>query len=308
MIKKRAILGAILWLGCSLALQAREIHGAGASLPANAYQEWIALYEKSHDTKIDYLAIGSGGGIKQVRRGVVDFGASEEPLRPEELEGRFLQFPALKGAIAIVYHLPEIPDATLRLTPEILAQIYLGKITHWDDSRLRALNPTLALPPLPIIPLHRHDGSGTTLAFTRYLSAHSPTWKRERGEGKALSWEIGQGARGNRGMSALLAQTHGALGYIELSHKQENRLHAAKLPSQDDPNLWLAPSDSPYPLITPSYIIIPLKNPKAREVLRFFEYALEHGDETLKRLGYFPLSPEEKREIKAAWHGVKPPF
>lgn len=285
-------------------LQAGEtLLGSGATFPANAYAEWIKEYEKSTQNRVSYLSIGSGGGIKQIKSGVVDFGASEEPLKESELAVGFHQFPSLRGSIALVYNLPSLKDGELRLTPELISDIYLGLITHWQDPKIRALNPNIPLPNLPITPLHRNDGSGTTLAFTSYMDHQSKAWSESIGKGKALAWPKGMGAKGNAGMSQLISQKEGSLGYVELSYKLQEKLSAALLPLSSDLKEWLSPVDveKGYPLITTSYIIFPLKSKKAREVVHFFDYSFKQGDATLRRLGFIPLNQEEKGLIQKRW-------
>lgn len=200
--------------------------GAGATFPYPIYSKWFDMYREKTGVAINYQSIGSGGGIQQVKAGTVDFGASDAALsdaRLKEMPRKILHFPTVAGAVVLAYNLPPLKQP-LRLTPEVIAGIYMGKITTWNDRRIAAANPGAALPGTPILPVHRSDGSGTTNIFTTYLSAVSPQWKELVGANTSVSWPVGIGGKGNEGVSGLVRQTQGAIGYVELAYAKQNRL------------------------------------------------------------------------------------
>jgi phosphate transport system substrate-binding protein len=204
-----------------------KLNGAGASFPAIIYQDWIVTYNKSHaSVELNYQSIGSGGGIQQFTQGTTDFGASDAPMSDEEIaaaHGNVLHFPTVLGAVLPTYNLPGV-SATLKFTPEVLADLFLGKITKWDDPRLAAINRGVNLPNQDVAIVHRSDGSGTTYIFTDYLTKVSPAWSQQVGRGKSVNWPVGIGAKGNEGVSANVGQTPGALGYVELGYAMINHL------------------------------------------------------------------------------------
>ncbi|HEY2924390.1 MAG TPA: phosphate ABC transporter substrate-binding protein PstS [Candidatus Eisenbacteria bacterium] len=203
--------------------------GAGATFPYPLYSKWFDMYHQRTGIQINYQSIGSGGGIQQIKAGTVDFGASDAPLsdaRLKEMPRKLLHFPTVGGADALAYNLPSLKQP-LKLTPDIIAGIYMGKITTWNDRRIAAANPGVALPAAPILPVHRSDGSGTTHIFTTYLSTVSVPWKEMVGAGTSVSWPVGIGGKGNEGVSGLIKQTQGAIGYVELAYAKQNRLPVA---------------------------------------------------------------------------------
>jgi phosphate transport system substrate-binding protein len=208
---------------------AQKLTGAGATFPYPIYSKWFDVYKEKTGVQINYQSIGSGGGIQQVRAGTVDFGASDAALSNAQLKDlprRVLHIPTVAGALAIAYNLPGF-DQTLRLTPEIITDIYFGKITTWNDKRIAAANPGVELPAAPILPVHRSDGSGTTNIFVTYLSAVSTKWKEMVGIGTSVSWPAGVGGKGNEGVSGVVRQTPGAIGYVELAYAKQNKLQVA---------------------------------------------------------------------------------
>jgi phosphate transport system substrate-binding protein len=217
---------AALAVAAPAAAQVR-LNGAGASFPAIIYQDWIIAYNKAHqDVQLNYQSIGSGGGIQQFTQGTTDFGASDAPMSDQEIaavNGNVIHIPTVLGAVLPTYNLPGISGA-LKFTPAVIADIYLGKITKWNDPRLAALNPGVKLPDLSIAVAHRSDGSGTTFIFTDYLTKVSPEWASKVGNGKSVNWPVGIGAKGNEGVSAIVSQTPGALGYVELGYAMINKL------------------------------------------------------------------------------------
>ncbi len=214
-----------------LAAQA-TLTGAGATFPNPIYTKWFDAYAKRTGVRINYQSIGSGGGIKQFTEGTVDFGATDGPMTDEQVQavgGQVVHLPTVLGAVVLTYNLPALGRATLKLDGPAIADIYLGKITRWNDRRLAALNPGVALPDADIIVVHRSDGSGTSYIFTDYLSKVSPEWKERVGKGTSVSWPVGLGGKGNEGVTQQVKQTEGALGYVELIYAVSNRLPYAAM-------------------------------------------------------------------------------
>jgi phosphate transport system substrate-binding protein len=210
---------------------AQSLTGAGATFPYPIYSKWFDTYRQKTGVTINYQSIGSGAGIQQVKAGTVDFGASDAALsndRLKQLPRPIVHFPTVAGAVVLAYNLPDLRER-LKLTPEVLAGIYLGKIVAWNDKRVQAANPGTRLPAAPILAVHRSDGSGTTNIFTMYLSAVSGEWKELVGANTSVSWPSGVGGKGNDGVAGLVRQTPGALGYVELAYAKQNRLPMAVL-------------------------------------------------------------------------------
>lgn len=207
-----------------------DLNGAGATFPYPIYSKWFSDYARTTGVKINYQSIGSGGGIKQLSEGTVDFGATDGPMTNEELAaakgGHILHFPSVLGADVITYNLPALTDP-LRLTGELVADIFLGRITRWNDARIAAVNPGVALPADDILVVHRSDGSGTTYIFTDYLATVSPAWAAGPGRGKSVQWPVGLGGKGNEGVAGQVKQTPGTIGYVELAYATQNRLPRA---------------------------------------------------------------------------------
>jgi phosphate transport system substrate-binding protein len=225
-----ALAGLFVFLLAPAAL-AQNLTGAGATFPYPLYSKWFDVYRTKTGIAINYQSIGSGAGIQQVRAQTVDFGASDAPLSNAALKDmprRVVHFPTVAGAVVLAYNLPGLPRP-LRLTPEIVAGIYFGRITLWNDARIAAANPGVALPAAPILPVHRSDGSGTTNIYTTYLAAVSSEWKELVGAGTAVSWPVGVGGKGNDGVAGLVRQTPGAIGYVELAYARQNKLTTALL-------------------------------------------------------------------------------
>ena len=221
---------------------AQALTGAGATFPFPLYSKWFDVYAQKTGVKVNYQSIGSGGGVRQITERTVDFGASDGPMSDEELSkapGKILHIPMTLGAVVVVYNLPDVP-AGLKLDGPTLADIYLGKITRWDDGRLAKLNPGVKLPAEDILVAHRSDGSGTTFIFSDYLSHVSPDWKSKVGTGKALQWPVGLGAKGNEGVAGQVKQTPGTIGYVELAYAQQNKLTGAQLKNQA--GVYITPS------------------------------------------------------------------
>ncbi len=219
----------------------RQIQGAGATFPYPLYSKMFYEYNKQTGIQVNYQAIGSGGGIRQLEYGSVDFGATDAPMSDAELRqapAPIVHIPICLGAVAITYNLPGKPS--LRLTPQILSGMYLGKITRWNDSRIRAANPGVTFPDLKITVIHRSDGSGTTYVFSDYLARVNPVWKREVGRGKSLNWPVGLGGKGNPGVAGFIEQTPGSIGYVELIYSLQNKMPVALL--QNKSGNYISPS------------------------------------------------------------------
>ncbi|MDR2906135.1 MAG: phosphate ABC transporter substrate-binding protein PstS [Helicobacteraceae bacterium] len=327
MLKKLALSAMIAVLPLA-ALNAAEnqktLNGAGASFPAPAYVAWAFAYEKKSLGKINYQSIGSGGGIKQVSERIVDFGASDEPLKADKLaEDKLLQFPTLVGSIVLAHNIKGVSDNKLRLKNEVLAEIYLGKITKWNDPKIVADNEGLKLPDATIEVIRRSDGSGTTFNFTTFLSLVSAEWKEKFGAGKAVDWATGAGAKGNEGIAALIAQTPNSIGYLENAYATKNKLARAALTSKS--GKWVAPTndnakaavakakwskddhfyqslilqegDSSYPLVAPTFILLPAEKADTnKEIVAFFKWAFQQ-DSLIAELGYIPLDSATKKLV-----------
>src|SRR5262245_20779786 len=217
--------------GLAPGCRAQSLTGAGATFPYPIYSKWFDVYHQKTGVTINYQSIGSGAGIQQVKAGTVDFGASDAALNDEklrELPRPVIHFPTVAGAVVLAYNLPDY-QGKLQLTPQVLVDIYMGKITTWNDKRIATINPGASLPATPILPVRRSDGSGTTNIFTMYLAAVSSSWKEMIGSGTAVSWPAGVGGKGNDGVAGLVRQTVGAIGYVELAYAKQNKLSGALL-------------------------------------------------------------------------------
>jgi len=306
-------LAALPVLGASKLL----INGAGATFPFPLYSKWFSTYNKMHpDVRINYQSIGSGGGIKQVTEKTVDFGASDAPMSDEELSRAqgIQHIPTVMGAVVLVYNVPGLQS--LRLTPETLAGIFLGKISNWNDPALAKDNPGAKLPDTPIAVAHRSDGSGTTYSFTDYLSKVSAQWKSGPGTGKSVNWPAGLGGKGNEGVTGLVKQNEGGIGYVELAYANQNKLPVAEMKNHD--GAWVKPSleavsaaaakaqipddyrisitDQPgkdaWPISTFTYLLVYKDMPdaaKGEALLQFLWWAAHDGQKLASALEYAPL-------------------
>ncbi|MBF0422510.1 MAG: phosphate ABC transporter substrate-binding protein PstS [Magnetococcales bacterium] len=313
---------------------AAEVTGAGASFPAPLYAKWADAYHKATGNKVNYQSIGSGGGIKQITAKTVDFGASDMPLKPEELEKQGLaQFPAVIGGEVLAINLEGIKAGELRLSPDVLANIYLGKITKWNDPAIAALNPNLKLPAQDISVVRRSDGSGTTFIFTNYLSKISAEWKQKVGEGSAVQWPVGMGGKGNEGVSAFVQRIPGAIGYVEYAYALQNKMSYALLQNADgaypNPNdasfkaaaahadwtqsafyeiLTNEPGKDSWPITGATFILVHKVQDKPEQgaaSLAFFDWSFKNGDQMATELNYVPLPDELVKLIHTAWESVK---
>ena len=314
--------------------QAAELTGAGASFPAPVYAKWADAYNKATGTKMNYQSIGSSGGLKQIRAKTVDFGASDAPLKPEELEKDGLQqFPTVIGGVVPVVSVAGIKAGDLHLTGAVLADIYLGKISKWNDKAIAALNPKLALPDQPIAVVRRADGSGTSFIFTNYLSKVSPEWKQKVSEGTAVQWPTGTGGKGNEGVSAFVQQLPGAIGYVEYAYAKQNKM--AYVLMQNAAGNFVAPDNQAFkaaaagaewtksgfyeiltnqpgkeawPITGATFILmhkVQDNSQQAAEVLKFFSWAYKNGGKLAEELDYVALPDSLIKVIEASWITIK---
>ncbi|MGC3961989.1 MAG: phosphate ABC transporter substrate-binding protein PstS [Rhodocyclaceae bacterium] len=317
----------------SSATFAAEITGAGASFPAPIYSKWADAYNKATGNKINYQSIGSGGGIKQIQAKTVDFGASDMPLKPEDLaKDGLTQFPTVIGGVVPVLNVAGIKPGELKLTGPVLADIFLGKITTWNDKAIAELNPGVKLPEQAIGVVRRADGSGTSFVFTNYLSKVSPEWKKTVGEGTAPQWPVGLGGKGNEGVSAFVQRLPGSIGYVEYAYAKQNKLTYALVQNKD--KQWPQPSDDTFaaasaganwgsafyeilteqpgkdswPITSATFILMHKQQDKpvqAQEVLKFFEWAYKNGGKMAADLDFVPLPDATVKQIYSSWGQIK---
>ncbi|MDD5372411.1 MAG: phosphate ABC transporter substrate-binding protein PstS [Sulfurimonas sp.] len=329
MLKKLALVALIASASISSVFAEDKINGAGATFPAPLYYDWAFNYKKDTNNLVNYQSIGSGGGIKQIAKRTVNFGASDEALDTLELaKDNLYQFPAAIGSIVVAFNVAGIADEKLKLTNENVADIFSGKITTWNDPAIVANNQGLTLPNQKITVVHRSDGSGTTFNFTYYLSQSSKAWKEKFGTGKAVDWATGIGGKGNEGVTNLIKQTPFSIGYIEHAYKEKNNLSAAVL--QTASGKWVAAKeenfkaaakyatwtkekhfhsvlalqqgDNSYPIVAATFILLPREGGEMnKKVIAFYDYAFKNGDETAKKLGYIPLPEDTKKMIREYW-------
>jgi phosphate transport system substrate-binding protein len=324
-------------IGMSAAAGAAEISGAGATFPYPIYAKWAEAYKAKTGASMNYQSIGSGGGIAQITAKTVDFGASDMPLKPEELDKKGLvQFPPVIGAEVMVVNLPGIQSGQITLDGPTIANIYLGKIPKWDDPAIAKLNPGLKLPDTSIAVVHRSDGSGTTFIFTNYLSKVSAEWKDKVSEGTSVEWPGGLGGKGNEGVAALTARTAGAIGYVEYAYALQNKMVHTKLLNHDGlalepgskvfqaaaanadwkaaPGFYLILTDQPgkdsWPITGATFILMhkQQQNPeRAKEVLKFFDWAYKNGAPLAESLDYIPMPQNAVALFEEGWKQIVGP-
>jgi len=320
-------LGAVLaWAG---AVSAQDVTGAGASFPAPVYAKWADAYNKATGARINYQSVGSGAGIKQIRGKTVDFGASDAPLSDEELaKDGMIQFPTVIGGVVPVVNIKGIGPGQLKMTGAVLGDIFLGKITKWNDPALVALNPGLPLPDAAIAPVRRADGSGTSFIFTNYLSKVNPEWKAKVGEGTAVNWPTGAGGKGNEGVSAFVQRLPNSIGYVEYAYAKQNKMSYVQLRNKD--GVFVNPTDAAFkaaaagadwsksfyqilteqpgkeswPLTGATFILLHKSQDKpvnATNTLKFFDWAYQQGDKIADDLDYVPLPTSLKDLVRKQW-------
>ncbi len=327
----KPLLFVLILAGVSLTASAQLlVNGAGATFPYPIYAKWFDEYHKVNPkAQINYQSIGSGGGIRQLQAGTVDFGASDSPMTDEQSSatpGNVLHFPTVLGAVVATYNVAGV-SRDLNFTPEALAGIFLGTITRWNDPELARANPGVSLPPAGIVVIHRSDASGTSFVWTDYLSKVSPAWKQKVGAGIAVSWPAGLGAKGNEGVSGLVRQTPNAIGYVELVYALQNKMAygkvrnaaggfvkpdqksvtaaaaSAQMPDDFRVSITNAPGKDAYPISSFTYLLVPSKigDTQKRAILTgFLKWMLGDGQKMAEPLGYAPLPRVVvEREIKA---------
>jgi phosphate transport system substrate-binding protein len=311
--------------------QAADITGAGATFPKPIYDKWGELYKGATKNNLNYQGIGSGGGIKQIEAKTVDFGASDKPLKPADLDSNgLMQFPTVVGGVVPVMNLPGVNAGQVKLSGEALAQIFIGDIKTWGDPRIASLNPGVKLPNLPITVVHRSDGSGTSFVYTTYLANHSPAWAQRVGANDAVEWPTGLGGKGNDGVAAFVKQTIGSIGYVEYAYAKQNKMTYAAMKNKNGafveptaaafaaaasgadwskaPGNYLLLLDQPgaqtWPISAATFILMHKTQDKpqnAKEVLAFFDWAYKNGDEAAGQLDYVPLPAPVKAMMRKQW-------
>ncbi len=305
------------------------LNGAGATFPYPIYSKWFSEYHTLHpDIEINYQSIGSGGGIRQVTSGTVDFGASDGPMSDEQLAAskiKIVHIPTVMGSVVPAYNVPGVTQE-LKFTPAALAGIYMGKITSWNDEAIQSVNKDVKLPNTPIVVVHRSDGSGTSYVFTDYLSKISPEWKSAVGKGTSVKWPVGLGAKGNEGVAGEIRQMEGAIGYVELIYALQNKItygslknasgnfvkasldsttaaaKGAKIPNDYRVSITNAPGKNAYPISTFTWLLVPQKaaDPnKGKILVDFLNWMLTDGQKETTSLSYAPLPQELVTRVKS---------
>ena len=321
-------LSTVLALSAGFTL-AQDVTGAGASFPAPVYAKWADAYNKATGVRINYQSVGSSAGIRQIRAKTVDFGASDAPLSDAELaKDGMVQFPTVIGGVVPVVNIKGIAPGQLKLSGQVLGDIYLGKITKWNDPAITALNPGVPLPDAAIAPVQRADGSGTTFAFTSYLSKVNAEWKAKVGEGTAVKWPLGVGGKGNEGVSSFVQRLANSIGYVEYAYAKQNKMSSVLLRNQsgafvgpDDSTFKAAaagadwprtfaqdltdkPGKDAWPITSTTFIImykVQDKPANASNALKFFDWVYVNGDKMSEELEYVPLPATVKDLVRKLW-------
>ena len=321
----------------STAASAADITGAGATFPYPVYAKWAEAYKAQTKIGMNYQSIGSGGGITQIKAQTVDFGASDKPLKAEELnEAGLIQFPTVMGGVVPVLNLKGIDPGEIKLTGPILAKIYMGEITKWNDPEITKLNAKVKLPADDITVVHRSDGSGTTFIFTNYLCKVSPEWQEKIGNDASVAWPAGVGGKGNEGVASYVQRISGSIGYVEYAYALQNKMTYALLQNregnfvkpesrnfqaaaagadwQNAPGFYMILTDEAgnesWPITGATFILMhkTQKNPEvARQVLAFFNWAYENGDQMAEQLDYIPMPDAVVKLIRQQWQEIKGP-
>jgi phosphate transport system substrate-binding protein len=328
---RRMLVGAVLTLAVltSAAVAQTNLNGAGATFPYPIYSKWFNEFQKVHGVQINYQSIGSGGGIRQLQAGTVDFGASDMPLddtQLKEMGKTIIQFPTVLGSVVPAYNVPGV-SGEIKFTPEALAGIYLGHISKWNDKALTSANPGLKLPDQDIVVVHRSDGSGTTFVWTDYLSKVSPEWKSKVGSNTSVKWPVGLGGKGNEGVAGVVQQQPGALGYVELIYALQNKItfgpvkNAAgtfvkasldsttaaaasvkNMPADFRVSITNAAGKDVYPIASFTYLLVPTEwkdQTKKTAMVNFLTWMLNNGEPMVTALNYAPL-PKQVAERERA--------
>ncbi|MBI4842701.1 MAG: phosphate ABC transporter substrate-binding protein PstS [Nitrospirae bacterium] len=308
---------------------AETLNGAGATFPYPVYSAWAYDYNKITGVQINYQSIGSGGGVRQITERTIDFGASDDPSKPEQVQkDKLLQFPAVIGGVVPVVNLENTHPGQLKLDPESLCSIFLGEIKYWDDEKIKKMNPQSKLTHSEVTVVYRSDGSGTTAIFTNYLSAVCPAWKEKIGAGKAVKFPTGIGGKGNEGVANYVKRTANSIGYVEFAYAKQNKLTFTQLKNSAgnfvvpgfesfedaaesgdfDPKkdfyLWLtnAPGKESWPIAGATFILLAKEKTDAnKSVVKFFDWAFKNGDNKAKELVYVPLPKSLKDKVRAYW-------
>ncbi|MBC7575204.1 MAG: phosphate ABC transporter substrate-binding protein PstS [Herminiimonas sp.] len=313
------------------AVQAADLTGAGATFPYPIYAKWAEAYKKSSGNGLNYQSIGSGGGIKQIKAKTVDFGASDMPLKTDELNAEgLMQFPAIMGGVVTVVNLDGIAPGQMKLTGDVIAAIYLGKITKWNAPEITALNPGVKLPDAEITVVHRADGSGTSFLFTDYLSKVNPEFKTTVGAGTAVKWPAGVGGKGNEGVAANVQRIKGAIGYVEYAYAKKNKMSYTQLKNSDgqfvEPDdetfkaaaagadwaktpgfavvLTNQPGKTSWPITGASFILmhkVQADGVKGKEVLKFFDWSYKNGGAMATELDYVAMPAAVTKLVEESW-------
>ena len=330
MIRTAVIFSASLLAGVAMA---QGVTGAGASFPAPVYAKWASAYNKATGVRVNYQPMGSSAGIKQIKARTVDFGASDNPMTDEQLaEAGLVQFPTVIGGVVPVVNIEGVKPGQVRMTGQLLGDIYLGKIKRWNDPALVALNPGVPLPDAAIAPVRRADGSGTTFIFTNYLSKVNPQWKKQIGEGSSINWVVGTGGKGNEGVAAFVMQLKNSIGYVEYAYAKQNaKLKHVAL--QNSSGVFVQPNDTAFkaaalgadwkktfaqsltnqphkdawPISGATFILmhkVQEKPAQGQITLKFFDWAYQTGDATAAELDYVPLPADVKDLVRAEWAKV----
>lgn len=330
----RLLAGAAIAIA-AVSTQAQDITGAGATFPAPIYAKWAEAYKAATGAQLNYQAIGSGGGIKQITAKTVDFGASDDPLEKDELEKHGLaQFPAVIGGVVAVFNLPGIAANELTMNGAVLGDIFRGTIKTWNDPAIARLNPNVKLPDTAITLVYRSDSSGTTYVFTDYLSQTSPAFKASPGTGKTVNWPAGVGGRGNAGVAANVSKIAGSIGYVEYAFAKQNKMSYASMINRDGrvvraddltfaaaadradwnsapgfgANLNNQPGANAWPITSATFILMHRTAGDAKrsaEALKFFRWALNNGQKLATDLDYVPLPATLVKQIEASWKDIK---
>ncbi|MGY0194467.1 phosphate ABC transporter substrate-binding protein PstS [Leptothrix sp. BB-4] len=326
-------LTALALFGAAGSAAAQDVTGAGASFPAPIYAKWADAYNKATGARINYQSVGSGAGIRQIKGKTVDFGASDAPLTDEELaKDGLIQFPTVIGGVVPVVNIKGIQPGQIKLTGAVLGDIYLGKVTKWNDKAIADLNAGVPLPDAAISVVRRADGSGTSFIFTNYLSKVNAEWKSKVGEGTAVNWPTGAGGKGNEGVSAFVQRLPNSIGYVEYAYAKQNKMSFVQLKnaagvyvSPDDENFKAAaagadwnktfyqvlteqPGKDSWPLTGATFILMHAKQDKpaqASTALKFFEWAYANGDKMASELEYVALPDTLKALVRKQWGAIK---